>query len=169
MKSTTFLTLFLLLFASKNFAQETSTPSYSKFVGGYLNINAGKNIGSYYPYRLGTGIINAYYYGTGNGKGFRFSIQPTFGKQINPKTVVGISPYIAFSKTNSVVNAEEEYRFLEYGLSLFTRHTVKSFGKLSILIEPKVFLIILIIKAKTRFCPQVANLKHQLIKAINLI
>lgn len=114
-------------------AQESESPSYDKFVGGYLSITGGKSAAPRY-------FFNDRFLLSGNGKGVSIYLSPTFGKRINPTMLIGVSPFFAFSKNTELDISLKEYtsKGTEYGLGIFLRKSMKTFGSLNFLLEPSV-------------------------------
>jgi hypothetical protein len=118
-------------------AQESSadSPNYDKFVGGYVSFVGGKSASPRYYFNDRFSISSS-----DEGNGFSIYLTPTFGKQLNSKTLVGISPFFAYSKSTDSNSSLKEYvsKGIEYGVGLFLRQNIKTMGNFSILLEPSV-------------------------------
>jgi hypothetical protein len=116
-------------------AQEADSQSFDKFVGGYLSIVGGKSASPRYIFN-DRFLISA----SGGGQGFSIYLTPTFGKQLDSKTLLGISPFFAYSSSTDKDFNQKKYvsKGVEYGVGLFVRKNIRTMGNLSFLLEPSV-------------------------------
>ena len=124
-------------------AQEKEAKTYNKFVGGSMSLSAWKGSPRYYAIDDNPlGIFNA-------ESNIQLKLLPTYGKQINTKTIIGVKPYISMNKT-IITNFTDDngndirYKYLvnKFGLGVFSRHTLRTFNKFSIGIEPNLSVAI---------------------------
>ena len=82
-------------------AQKKEAKTYNKFVGGSINLSGWKGSPRYCVINDNpSGIFNA-------ESTIQLQLLPTYGKQINTSTSIGVKPYIAMSRTN-ITNFTDE-------------------------------------------------------------
>lgn len=131
MKLLHLITVAALLWNSALQAQ-TDLPQHRWFTGGSVNFSITKKN------RDATSNI----YQSGERRILDISLAPVWGWQLNGKTAIGVRPLFRYYKTREILNAStKNERITEYripGISVFSRHSIKKFNKLSIQAEPSI-------------------------------
>jgi len=139
MKKLTLIALLISIFQVAN-AQEVETRN-KLILGGSMNFVIQNNLDL--PLVLGTGIIFPYYR-SNDTKSTVFTVSPYFGKEINPRLIVGLQA--SYSIRNYIIYdarlpdpsnpVDIENNSSQIGIGVFSRHTLNPDNRFNFFIQP---------------------------------